>query len=159
MSSIFPLDAPIRNKPELVAPQILRGARRLMGAMGYSSVCELVLPNGRRADIVAISGAGQITIIEIKSCVADFQSDHKWPEYIDYCDQLYFAVAPDGPIDLIPLETGLIVADSYSGELVRDAPKLPLAAARRRAILLAFARHAADRLHRFQDPRTAERSS
>ena len=145
-------DASSAEKLELAASRILRGARRLISSLGYSSVCELALPNGRRADIAAISASGQILIFEIKSSVADFRADHKWREYRDYCDKLYFAVAPDGPIGLIPEDTGLIVADSYSGELVRDAPATNLPPARRRAMLLIFARHAADRLHMLQDP-------
>lgn len=150
--------APLAAKPDPVASSVLRGARRLLRAMGHSSVCELVLPNGRRADIAAISTSGRILIVEIKSSSADFRSDRKWPEYREYCDQLYFAVAPDGPIDLLPSDTGLIVADSYSGELFRDAPTLVMAPARRRAVLMAFARHAADRLHLLQDPQTTDRS-
>ena len=142
---------------ELVSSQIARGTRRLIHRLGYSSVCELTLPNGRRADIVAISGAGHIIIIEIKSSAADFRSDHKWREYSDYCNQLFFAVAPDGPLDLIPHDAGLIVADTYSAELLRDSPQAAIAAARRRAVLLAFARHAADRLLSIQDPHGAER--
>jgi hypothetical protein len=143
-------------KEERVAAAVLRGVRRLLGAMGYSSVCELSLPNGSRADVAAISGSGQILIVEIKSSAADFRSDQKWPEYRDYCDQLYFAVAPEGPIELIPNDTGLIVADSYFGELVRTAPRAAVIPARRRAVLLAFACHAADRLHAIQDPQRTE---
>ncbi|MFN3890064.1 MAG: MmcB family DNA repair protein [Beijerinckiaceae bacterium] len=158
MSPVISFGAQGSSGSELIATRILRGARRMMSTLGYSSVCELVLPNGRRADIVAISGAGRIAIIEIKSSVADFRSDHKWPEYADYCDQLFFAVAPDGPADLIPAEAGLIVADGFAGEIVRNAPLLRIAAAKRRAMLLAFAIHAAERLHRLQDPQTVERS-
>ncbi|MBX9760692.1 MAG: MmcB family DNA repair protein [Beijerinckiaceae bacterium] len=137
---------------ELTSSKIIRGTRRLVSTLGFSSVCELALPNGRRADMVAISATGHILIVEVKSCVADFRSDHKWREYLDYCDQLFFALATDGPVDLIPEDAGLIVADAYSAELLRDSPRLPVAPARRRAMLLAFARHAADRLLALQDP-------
>lgn len=136
---------------ELTSSRIIRGTRRLVSALGFSSVCELALPNGRRADMVAISASGHIVIVEVKSCAADFRSDHKWRDYVDYCDQLYFALAPDGPIDLIPHDAGLIVADAYSAEFLREPPRLPVAPARRRAMLLAFARHAADRLLALQD--------
>ena len=142
---------------ELIAAKIARGTRRLMNAMGYSSVCELTLPNGRRADIAALSAMGRIVIVEIKSSAADFRADHKWRDYYDYCDQLFFALAPDGPIDLIPQETGLIISDSYSAEFMREAPAREIAPARRRAVLLAFARHAADRLHMLQDPQAQTR--
>ena len=144
--------SPTEGQRALITPRILRGARRLMSAMGHASVCELVLPNGRRADIAAISDSGRIIIIEIKSSASDFRSDDKWPDYRNYCDQLYFALGPDGPVELIPQNTGLIVADCYAGELVRSAPINDVAPARRRAVLLAFARHAAERLHLLQDP-------
>lgn len=143
------------EQPEMVAARISKGVRRLASTRGYATVCELTLPNGRRADVVAVSETGHILIIEIKSSAADFRSDHKWPEYRCYCDQLFFALAPDGPVDLIPQDAGLIVADNYSGEFMRDAPQAPVAPARRRAVILAFARHAADRLLRMQDPNAA----
>lgn len=123
----------------------------MLATAGYSSVCELVLPNGRRADIVGMSGSGSILIVEVKSSAADFRADSKWPEYLSYCDQFYFALAADGPVDLIPADVGLILADSYSGEFVRNAPHSPMAGARRRSILLYFARHAANQLHALQD--------
>jgi hypothetical protein len=133
------------------AQKITRGVRRLLATAGYSSVCELVLPNGRRADVVGMSGSGGILIVEVKSSAADFRADSKWPEYLSYCDQFYFALAPDGPVDLIPADVGLILADPYSGEFVRNAPHNPMVGARRRPILLAFARHAANQLHALQD--------
>jgi hypothetical protein len=140
-----------------VSAKIARGTRRLIRTLGYSSVCELTLPNGRRADIAAISNAGRVMIVEIKSSVADFRSDSKWREYTNYCDQLFFAVAPEGPVDLIPGDVGLIVADSYFAEVLRMSPENAMPSARRRAVLLAFARHAADHLLALQDPSGAER--
>ncbi len=135
-----------------VASMITRGARRLIASLGYSSVCEMNLPNGRRADVVGISPSGEVIIVEVKSCLADYLADNKWGEYQPYCDRFFFALAQDGPSERIPQDAGLIIADGYSAEIVRDAPALTLSSARRRAILLAFARHAADRLHLLQDP-------
>jgi hypothetical protein len=135
-----------------VASTITRGARRLIASLGYSSVCEMYLPNGRRADVVGISTSGEIIILEVKSCLADYLADNKWGEYQPYCDRFFFALAQDGPSERIPHDAGLMIADGYSAEIVRDAPALTLSSARRRAILLAFARHAADRLHLLQDP-------
>ena len=67
------------------AERITCGVRRLLATTGYSSVCELVLPNGRRADIVGMSGSGRVIIVEVKSSAADFRADTKWPEYVGYC--------------------------------------------------------------------------
>jgi hypothetical protein len=120
--------------------------------LGHSVVTELALANGRRADVVALSPAGDVMIVEIKSCLLDFQSDGKWHEYLPHCDRLYFAVAPDFPHHVIPDRAGLMLADRYGAELVREPVEERLGAARRKAILLAFAHAAALRLQRHLDP-------
>lgn len=134
------------------ARAILRGAQRLLRTLAFESLSEVCLGNGRRADILAIGRDGETWIIEIKSSIADLRADKKWPEYRDYCDALMFAVAPDFPVAELPDETGLILADAYGGELVRHAPRHPLTAARRKALMLAFARCAAARLTAHVDP-------
>lgn len=113
---------------------------------------ELALANGRRADIVALSDKGEVWIVEIKSSVADYRTDSKWHEYDDYCDRLLFAVAPDFPAEILPPETGLILADAYGAELTREAPLKPVAPARRKALVQRIARIAAIRLHCLSDP-------
>jgi len=137
---------------------VARGTLRLFFRHDMSGMLEVPLPNGRRADIMAIDGAGRITIVEIKCSRADLLGDAKWPEYFDFCDRYFWAV-PAG-FDLAPFEnemlwptrTGLIVADQYDAELVRPAPVEPLAAARRKAETLRFARRAARRLTAMADP-------
>jgi hypothetical protein len=113
---------------------------------------EVCLGNGRRADVLAVGREGETWIIEIKSSIADFRTDQKWHEYREYCDALLFAVAPDFPSEILPADTGLILADAYAGELVREAPRHPLSAARRKALMLSFARTAATRLLTLTDP-------
>ena len=117
-----------------------------MSAHGYAGVTEMPLANGRRADVAAIGPGGEITIVEIKSSVADFRSDQKWPEYRPFCDRFYFAVDHDFPQNLIPDETGLIVADAFGGAILREPECEKLVAARRKAVTLRFARLAAARL-------------
>ena len=56
------------------------------------------------------------------------------------------------PIELLPLDAGLILADAYGGLVIREAPRVPLAPARRRAVTQDFARLAAARLHAALDP-------
>jgi hypothetical protein len=94
------------------------------------------MANGRRADVVAMSSGGDVLIVEIKSCVLDYESDGKWRDYLPHCDGLYFAVAADFPHELIPGEVGLILADRYGAEFVRDPVEERLGAARRKAMLL-----------------------
>jgi hypothetical protein len=134
------------------ALMIARGARRLLRARGFSSVTELALTDGRRADIAAVNREGDVIIVEVKSCAADFRADRKWRDYAACCDRLYFAISEQTPADLMPLEAGLILADSYGAEIVREAELRPMAPASRRALLLRFAQAAADRLHRLADP-------
>ena len=94
------LKADGRQSPTALA--VARGVRRLLRSLGYSTLPEVALPSGRRADLVAVSGDSAIHIIEIKSCVADFRADQKWPDYRAHCDRLYFAIPQDMPQELLP---------------------------------------------------------
>ena len=150
-------EIPIEPELQPAARLILRGVQRILKAHGLESLPEVVLANGRRADVMALAANGDCWIVEIKSSIADFRSDNKWPEYRDYCDRLFFAVAPDFPVEILPNDTGLILADRYDGEIVRNAPEARLTAPRRKAITLAFARVAAARLmHATEPPIPAE---
>lgn len=134
------------------ASAIRRATALLCVRLGWSPVHEVPLPNNRRADILALRADGGFACIEVKSGLRDFQTDAKWPEYRDYADALYFAVDDDFPSDLIPGDTGLIVACGREAELVREAPSHPLTSARRRALLHRFAVLAAQRLASRDDP-------
>lgn len=134
---------------------IQRGARRLLSAMGAASLPEMTLANGRRADLFALHDDGTITIIEIKSCLADFRVDRKWHFYRDFCDRLYFAVDADFPAHVLPEDAGLIVADRFGAAVLREPSPHPLAGARRKALTLRFARAGALRLHALADPEGA----
>jgi hypothetical protein len=132
--------------------ELARGVCRALTQRGFSTLTEFSLASGRRADVFALGRDGTLVIVEIKSSVADFRSDRKWPEYRAFCDRLYFAV-PDGfPSEMIPLDCGLIMADPFGAAVLREAPSEPLVAARRRAVTVRFARHAAHRLQRLIDP-------
>jgi hypothetical protein len=135
-----------------VTVAVCRGAGRLMRQAGHSVLREMPLPDGRRADIFAVGRDGAITIVEVKSSIEDWRSDLKWPDYLDWCDRLYFAVPVDFPQALIPDEIGLIVADAYGGEILRHPPARALAAARRKSLLVDCARLASERLARLEDP-------
>lgn len=134
------------------AAAIVRGTQRLLASLGQASVTEYVLPDGRRADILALDRAGAFTIIEVKSCLVDFLSDGKWPDYRAYCDRFYFAVDAAFPAERVPEACGLMLADGYGAAIIREAPVHGLAGARRRALLVGFGLVAAGRLHRMADP-------
>ena len=132
---------------EVTRPQttmtVTRGAARLMMALGYAPLLEVGLPNGRRADIMAISPRGRLAICEVKSGLEDYRADRKWGEYLPFCDAFYFAVAPEFPRQILPEGPGLIVADAFDGAVIIESPETPLAPARRKALTVAFARLAA----------------
>ena len=143
MSAAFDLEL-VFSRPETTL-SVTRGAARLLIDMGYAPLLEVCLPNGRRADVMAIGRKGDIVICEVKSGVDDYRVDRKWPEYAPFCDAFFFAVAPEFPQDILPDEPGLIVADGFGGAVVRDAPVTQLAPARRKALTIAFGRLAAMR--------------
>jgi hypothetical protein len=132
------------SRPE-VTGQVTRGVARLMVDLGYAPLLEVGLPNGRRADVMALGRRGEIVICEVKSGPADYLTDRKWGDYMPFCDRFFFAVAPEFPRDLLPPEPGLIVADAFGGAVVREPERACLAGARRKALTLAFARLAAGR--------------
>ncbi len=125
---------------------------RFCALSGWAPVAEMPLPNGRRADVMALLPDGGFAIFEVKSGARDFLADRKWPEYRDFCDRFHFAVDLDFPQALLPEDVGLLVADDAEAALLRQAPAHPLAGARRRALLLRFARVAAGRLAALADP-------
>jgi hypothetical protein len=151
--SILPASSvPVDGRQSQTALMVARGTQRLLLALGLSCVSELPLASGRRADLVALSGDGEIWIVEIKSSITDFRVDQKWPDYRLHCDRLFFATAPHVPADIFPADAGLIVADGYGGELLREAPEHRLHASTRKGMLIAFARAAALRLQSLVDP-------
>ncbi len=138
-------------RPAITAA-VTRGAMRACLDLGYSPLLEVPLANGRRADICGVNSKGQIVIVEVKSCVADFAVDFKWTDYEDFCDLFYFAVPPDFPLDLLVhprvdgAAPGIMLADQFGGAVFRPAIAAPLAPARRKAMTLFLARLGAERL-------------
>ncbi len=143
---------PADGRQSQTALAIARGTARYLHALGYCVVSELPLPSGRRADLVALGGDGEIIIVEIKSSVADFRADQKWMEYRLHCDRLFFATIADVPGEIFPPDAGLIVADAFGAAILCEAPEHRLAAATRKAVMLRFAHAAAHRLQALADP-------
>lgn len=135
-----------------VAAGLARGLARHFGALGQVCLTEFRLQNRRRADVMALDRAGGFTIVEIKSSRADFMTDRKWQDYLEFCDRFYFAVDERFPAELIPENCGLIIADRFGAEIIRESDHTPLHASRRKALNLRFARTAARRLMDLTDP-------
>jgi hypothetical protein len=134
------------------AALLARGVCRVLDQLGYASLVEFPLANGRRTDVLALGRRGDLIAVEVKSSVADFRADQKWPTYREFADRLYFAVANGFPIALIPENCGVMVADAFGGSVLREGQTTTLTAGRRRAVTLRFARIAAARLRRSLDP-------
>src|ERR1700678_2012993 len=150
--NLLPAPLPVDGRQSPTALAIARGTARYLHALGYSVVSELPLPSGRRADLVALGGDGEVLIVEIKSSVADFRADQKWMDYRLACDRLFFATIVDVPCEIFPADAGLIVADAFGASIVCEAPEHRLAAATRKTVMLGFAHAAALRLTARADP-------
>lgn len=131
---------------------VTRAAMRFCTLRGWAPVEQVPLPDGRRADILALQPTGDFVILEVKSCARDYLSDAKWPDYRAWCDRLYFAVDLDFPQDLLPEDAGLVVAEDREAALLREAPEHRLAPARRRSLLHRYAMLAGGRLAALSDP-------
>ena len=137
--------------------QLARGVTRAMTRLGYACLSEFTLKSARRVDVIALDRKGLFTIVEIKTSVADFRSDQKWREYLPFCDHYYFAVPEDFPVDILPPDHGLIIADAYNAAIVREATPGTMNAARRKALTLRFARKAGSRLTQLTDSALSSR--
>lgn len=143
------------GRPE-VTLAVTRGAARWLRQRRLSPILEVPLADGRRADIVAVGEGAEIVIVEVKSSLEDFRVDQKWSDYLAWCDRFYFAAPATFPLELLPADTGVILADAFGAELLRDDSRPPeatrLSAARRKALLVRLARLAGERLQRLADP-------
>ncbi len=140
------------STPDLTR-HVTRGVCRYLSELGYRVLTEFTLRNGRRADVIGLADDGRVVIVEVKTSVADLKADQKWPDYDDFCDQLFFAVPRDFALDLLPADCGILVADNWGADELRAAEVVPLHASRRRVLTLKFARKAAQRLYDLTDPR------
>lgn len=132
--------------------RLARGVARHLRSHGFVSVEEFVPSRGLRVDVMGLGTKGEIWIVECKSSRADFQADNKWQGYLEWCDRYFWAVDTEFPTDLLPQDTGLIIADAYDGEIIRMPAESRLAAPRRKVLTQKFAIHAARRLQAYRDP-------
>ena len=154
----MPEDRPAPALPDALAPgrAIARGVCRALSAEhDFACAEEVTLATGLRVDVMALGPRGEIWVVECKSSRADFAADAKWPCYLDWADRFFWAVGPDFPTELLPAETGLILADAYGAEILRFGPETRLAGARRKALTLRLARLAARRAQAARDPEGA----
>ena len=143
---------PTDGRQSETALAVARGTARLLRSLGFTSISELPLPSGRRADLVALNDKSELWIVEIKSSVEDLRADHKWEDYRAHCDRLFFAFTQDLSCEIFPPDTGLIVADAYGAHMHCTAPEHRLPAPTRKLMTVRFAIAAAQRFNRLLDP-------
>jgi hypothetical protein len=153
------------SQDERAAQAVARGICRLFARNDIWCLAEMPLRStgstGRRADLMGIDARGQLVIVEIKVSRADLLGDGKWTDYLEHCDRFYWGLGAD--LDracmeseaFLPERCGLIVADGYDAEIVRPAPLVPLAPARRKAGIERLARAGLRRHHALIDPQVA----
>jgi hypothetical protein len=129
-----------------LALRLARGVSRRLADLGYGTLTEFRVGEGRRVDVIGLDRAGRFAVVEIKSSLEDFRTDSKWTDYLAHCDVFYFAVAEDFPQAVLPAEHGLMVADEHDAAILRAAPERPMNAQRRRAQTVRFGLAAAQRL-------------
>ncbi|MGG7567642.1 MmcB family DNA repair protein [Rhodovulum sp. DZ06] len=151
-NSPLPVDhAAARMQPGAL---LARGVCRFLVDGGFAPATEVSPARGLRCDVLALGPKGEIWAVECKSGLPDFRADRKWEGYLEWCDRLFFAVDADFPVEVLPEDQGLILADGFGAEIIRMPEARPLAAARRKALTARFARAAALRLRAALDPGT-----
>ncbi|NHF72489.1 MmcB family DNA repair protein [Paracoccus xiamenensis] len=146
------LDPTLPDQPGF---RLARGVARMLRSFDHAVLCEFVPARGLRVDVISISPLGEIWIVECKSCRSDFVGDRKWQSYLEWSDRYFWAVDGDFPDDLLPADTGLIRADAYGAEILRESPLTKMAAARRARLMRDIARVASIRLQALTDPQGA----
>ena len=151
--------------PILGSAEVARGVSRMFYRHDIMIQSEVTLKGHRRADLMGVTSKGDVVIVEIKCSRSDLLGDQKWQEYLEHCDQYYWAV-PMGfdlsPFDqdfLMPERCGLIVADSYDAEMIRPAKRIALAPARRKVEVQNLAAKAMRLIMRAADPDIMRKNS
>ncbi|QIK40310.1 MmcB family DNA repair protein [Pontivivens nitratireducens] len=122
--------------------EIARGVWRHLDTLDMTALTEFTPVRGLRVDVIGLTAKGEIWIVECKSSLGDFRSDAKWQNYLEWCDRFFWAVPQDFPVEVLPEDTGLMIADRFDAAIVRDAPLEKMPGARRKAMTLKLARAA-----------------
>jgi hypothetical protein len=141
-----PTADPSKPAPSELAIGLARGVSRTLIDWGYATLTEFTLKNSRRVDVMGLDREGDFIVVEIKTSLADFRSDGKWGEYLDFCDRFFFAVPEDFPQEVLPDSEGLMIADNHAAVVLREAETRPMNGTRRQHQTRRFARTAAQRL-------------
>ncbi|MDO5642372.1 MAG: MmcB family DNA repair protein [Paracoccus sp. (in: a-proteobacteria)] len=147
------MDSPLPHPalPRQPGFRLARGTARMLISYGHAVLAEFVPVRGLRLDLISISPSGEIWIVECKSSAADFAADRKWRHYLEWGERFFWAVDCDFPEARLPQDSGLIRADAWGAEIMRESPLSRLAPARRNRLYRDIARIAAMRLYQAGD--------
>ena len=134
------------------AKALVLGVQALFYDLGYCSITEMRLSSGRRVDVIGLDRRGRFAVAEIKTSPTDLRSDKKWAGYLAFCDVFYFDIPVNFPIEIVPNETGVIVADQFGGEILRPSQQHTMPMGRRNRQIMQFARTAGTRLRKYDRP-------
>lgn len=137
------------DRPEITA-RLKMAVMQHFYFLGASVLEEFTLKTGRRVDVICLDQKQHITILEIKSSKEDFLTDTKWPEYLEWAHQIYFAVWEDFDVSILPQEAqcGILISDGFECHIARQAASQTLAAPRKNTLIQRLAHHAKDRASR-----------
>lgn len=138
---------------------LARGVSRHLRTHDFATALEFVPQRGLRVDVMALGAKGELWVIECKSSRNDYNSDHKWQGYLEWCDRFFWCVDADFPVEILPPGTGLIIADKYDAQIMHYGPESKLSPARRKSLTLALARSSMFRLQSALDPAPSRKFS
>lgn len=131
----------------------------------YSMTFELGLKSwgSRRADVIGSKISGDLVLIEVKSSVADFRTDSKWTEYLEFADRVFLAFTKEVARKIydnpelkarIPKRVGILVlgSDGYM-KTAKPARREPVSPETRLSILARLAWRAGELSKRTQRSR------
>lgn len=154
------------TSPRTEAAAALKKASAMMFfKYGYSMTFELGLKSWgrRRADVIGNKISGDLVLVEVKSSVADFRTDDKWTEYLEFADRVYLAFTKEVATKIynkpelkkrIPKRVGILVLgdDGYM-KTAKGATRVPVEPETRISILARLAWRAGDLSKRTQRAR------
>lgn len=87
---------------------------------------EYQLPDGSRLDVAGISDTAKPVGVEVKRTQKDFNRDVKWPRYLPFCSEFWFAVPEEIIPQTLDLRVGILAWRGPHLLIVRQAATLKI---------------------------------
>ena len=114
--------APPKLSRKTVTEALTKAAVMHMVRYGFAIHKEIGLSRGGtlRADLLCLNFKKKLVVMEVKSCLSDYNTDAKWPKMLSLCDQLMFVLPQklwDSGKIKIGRGAGVLVLDEKTGHL------------------------------------------